>query len=96
MHRSNQWFPAGASAPCTVDAPEALYERFQWRKIRIECVEINVKADLNHLSCNQYDRAPFAFGLAVERWGVGALWLSIALGGLGLAALLALRPRAAG
>jgi predicted MFS family arabinose efflux permease len=39
--------------------------------------------------------APFAFGLAMEHWGLGALWLSIGLGVLGLLALAALRPRAA-
>jgi hypothetical protein len=40
--------------------------------------------------------APFAFGLAVDRWGAGALWLSAALGLAGFAALMALgAPRAA-
>ena len=37
--------------------------------------------------------APFAFGVAMEHWGLGALWLSIGLGMLGLMALVALRPR---
>jgi hypothetical protein len=31
----------------------------------------------------------------MEHWGLGALWLSIGLGVLGLLALAALRPRAA-
>jgi MFS family permease len=35
--------------------------------------------------------APFAFGLALDRWGVGALWLSAGIALAGLAALLALR-----
>jgi MFS family permease len=35
--------------------------------------------------------APFAFGLALDSWGRGALWLSAALGLLGFAALLAIR-----
>ncbi len=39
--------------------------------------------------------APFAFGVAMEHWGIGALWLSIGLGMLGLVALVALRPRGA-
>ncbi|MDP3084834.1 MAG: MFS transporter, partial [Rubrivivax sp.] len=37
--------------------------------------------------------APFCFGLALERWGAGALWLSSALGLAALGALLLL-PRA--
>ena len=37
--------------------------------------------------------APFAFGLAVEHWGLGALWLSIGLGLLGLTALMVLRQQ---
>lgn len=37
--------------------------------------------------------APFVFGVAMEHWGLGALWLSIGLGMLGLAALMALRRR---
>ena len=37
--------------------------------------------------------APFAFGVAMERWGLGALWLSIGLGGVGLVALVLLRAR---
>jgi MFS family permease len=35
--------------------------------------------------------APFAFGLALDRWGVGALWWSAGIALAGLAALLALR-----
>ncbi len=38
--------------------------------------------------------APFAFGVAMEHWGIKALWLSIGLGVLGLLALLALHARA--
>jgi hypothetical protein len=39
--------------------------------------------------------APWLFGLALERWGAGALWLSAALGLAACAALLCLRlPRA--
>jgi hypothetical protein len=34
--------------------------------------------------------APFAFGLALDHWGAQALWLSVLLGLLCLAALLAL------
>ena len=34
--------------------------------------------------------APFVFGLALAQWGGGALWLSTALGGLCVAALLLL------
>ena len=37
--------------------------------------------------------APFAFGLAVVRWGSGALWLSTAIGVAAFAALLAIRVR---
>ncbi len=41
--------------------------------------------------------APFVFGIAVDRWGAGALWLSSALGLAAFAALLLLpaHPRAA-
>ncbi len=35
--------------------------------------------------------APFVFGLALDNWGPGALWLSGGLGLLGFAALLAIR-----
>jgi hypothetical protein len=35
--------------------------------------------------------APFAFGLALDRWGAQALWLSLALGMTAFAALLWLR-----
>lgn len=38
--------------------------------------------------------APALFGLCLQRWGVGAVWLSMALGVLALGALLAM-PRAA-
>ncbi|MEW6706177.1 MAG: MFS transporter [Pseudomonadota bacterium] len=34
--------------------------------------------------------APFAFGLAIDRWGAGALWLSGGIGVAGLLSLLAL------
>ncbi len=34
--------------------------------------------------------APFLFGLALVRWGSGALWLSASLGTMALLALLAL------
>jgi len=37
--------------------------------------------------------APWLFGLCLDRWGVGALWLTAVVGVLALAALLALRPR---
>ena len=37
--------------------------------------------------------APFVFGLALDRWGGGALWLSGALGLVAFAALLAIRLR---
>ena len=37
--------------------------------------------------------APFLFGMALQRWGAGALWLSLALGLSAFAALLLL-PRA--
>jgi hypothetical protein len=37
--------------------------------------------------------APLLFGLAIERWGAGALWLSTGIGGLALLALLAIHPR---
>jgi MFS family permease len=37
--------------------------------------------------------APFLFGLAVDRWGAGALWLSGALGLIAFVALLLLRRR---
>jgi predicted MFS family arabinose efflux permease len=37
--------------------------------------------------------APWVFGLCLERWGVGALWLSTGLGLSMFAALLALRAR---
>ncbi len=39
--------------------------------------------------------SPYLFGLALDRWGGGALWLSAGLGALGFAALMAL-PGAAG
>lgn len=35
--------------------------------------------------------APFVFGLAIDRWGAGALWLSAGIGIAGLLALLGLR-----
>ncbi|MFI5446258.1 MFS transporter [Polaromonas sp. UC242_47] len=35
--------------------------------------------------------SPYLFGLAIDRFGAGALWFSAALGGLGFAALLLLR-----
>lgn len=35
--------------------------------------------------------SPWLFGLAIDRFGAGALWFSAALGGLGLVALLLLR-----
>ncbi len=35
--------------------------------------------------------APFAFGLALDSWGRGALWLSGALGLVAFAALMAIR-----
>jgi hypothetical protein len=34
--------------------------------------------------------APLAFGLALERWGLGALWLSGVLGVLAFGALMAM------
>jgi MFS family permease len=37
--------------------------------------------------------APFAFGLAVDRWGAGSLWLSASLGLVAFAALLLLGKR---
>ena len=37
--------------------------------------------------------APFLFGLALERWGIGALWLSTGLCLLGFGALLLLRSQ---
>ncbi len=37
--------------------------------------------------------APYVFGLALSRWGSGALWLSAGLGLAALAALLLLQPR---
>lgn len=37
--------------------------------------------------------APFVFGLALDRWGRGALWLSGALGLVAFAALIAIRLR---
>jgi hypothetical protein len=37
--------------------------------------------------------APFAFGLAVDRWGAGSLWLSGGLGLIAFAALLLLGKR---
>jgi MFS family permease len=37
--------------------------------------------------------APFVFGLALDRWGRGALWLSGALGLVAFAALMAIRLR---
>ena len=41
--------------------------------------------------------SPWLFGLAIEAWGLGALWLSGALGLAALALLALLRlPRAAG
>ena len=40
--------------------------------------------------------SPWLFGLAIDRFGAGALWFSAALGGLGLVALLLLHgPRVA-
>jgi len=39
--------------------------------------------------------APFLFGLALDRWGARALWLSGALGLVGFVALLVLRARPA-
>jgi MFS family permease len=39
--------------------------------------------------------APPVFGLALERWGAGALWITAALGGLAFSILLALRCRQA-
>jgi hypothetical protein len=42
--------------------------------------------------------APFLFGMALQRWGAGALWLSLALGLSAFAALMLLpreRPAAA-
>ena len=38
--------------------------------------------------------APWLFGLCLDRWGAGALWLSAALSAASLAALMTL-PRAA-
>lgn len=37
--------------------------------------------------------APVLFGLALQRWGAQALWLSAALGLLAFAALMAIKPR---
>lgn len=37
--------------------------------------------------------SPWLFGLAIDRFGAGALWFSAALGALGFAALMALRDR---
>jgi predicted MFS family arabinose efflux permease len=37
--------------------------------------------------------APVLFGLALQRWGVHALWLSAALGLLAFAALMAIKPQ---
>lgn len=37
--------------------------------------------------------APVLFGLALQRWGVNALWLSAALGLLAFAALMAIKPQ---
>lgn len=39
--------------------------------------------------------SPYLFGLALDRWGGGALWFSAALGALGFAALMALPGAAA-
>ncbi len=39
--------------------------------------------------------APWAFGLALDRWGAGALWLSAGVSAAALCALLALRPAGA-
>jgi predicted MFS family arabinose efflux permease len=40
--------------------------------------------------------SPWLFGLAIDRFGAGALWFSAALGALGLAALMLLHgPREA-
>lgn len=36
--------------------------------------------------------APWAFGVALDRWGAGALWLSAGVGAAALVALLALKP----
>jgi hypothetical protein len=38
--------------------------------------------------------APFVFGIAVDRWGAGALWLSAVLGSLAFCALLLLPSQA--
>ena len=40
--------------------------------------------------------APFAFGLALDRWGAGALWLSGGLGLVAFATLLCIRAQRAG
>jgi len=40
--------------------------------------------------------APWLFGLGLDRWGAGALWISAGLGAVAFAALLALRPGKAG
>ena len=37
--------------------------------------------------------APVLFGLALQRWGAQALWLSAALGLLAFTALMAIKPR---
>lgn len=37
--------------------------------------------------------SPYCFGLAIERWGASALWLSAGLGALAFLALMALRTR---
>jgi len=37
--------------------------------------------------------APVLFGLALQQWGVQAMWLSAALGLLAFLALMAIRPR---
>ena len=39
--------------------------------------------------------SPYLFGLALDRWGGGALWFSAALGAMGFAALMALPGAAA-
>jgi hypothetical protein len=36
--------------------------------------------------------APVLFGLALQRWGAQALWLSAGLGLMAFAALMAIRP----
>jgi hypothetical protein len=35
--------------------------------------------------------SPYLFGLAIDRFGAGALWFSAALGAMGFLALMALR-----